>query len=248
MRFVFLAVPLTILSLTGVAHANLVANGDFETSAGFNGNTTNGGQIGYNTNVSGWTVSGGYGFVFTPGSADSVNGVPGQYGGLALWGANNGGLNAITASPTGGNFVGLDGAFQQAPLQQTVNGLVAGNTYALTFYWAGAQQYTYSGATTESFTVSLGGQTLNTATVNDASHGFTGWTKVVFNYTATASSEVLSFLANGTPNGEPPFSMLDGVDLEQTSVPEPSSLALMAGGLGLLGFTFARRRRVDARG
>jgi hypothetical protein len=51
----------------------------------------------------------------------------------------------------------------------------------------------------------------------------------------------LSFLANGTPQGEPPFAVLDGVSLD--IVPEPSSVATMfAGVLGLGVILFARAR------
>ncbi len=46
------------------------------------------------------------------------------------------------------------------------------------------------------------------------------------NFTASGASDLLSFLAVGTPTGEPPFSLLDGVDAE---VPEPSSVLLIAG-------------------
>jgi hypothetical protein len=70
--------------------------------------------------------------------------------------------------------------------------------------------------------------------VTDPSNGFTGWRYTTLIFTATSTSEVLSFLAVGTPSGEPPFSLLDGVSMV---VPEPGSLTLMLGsmiGLGVL--------------
>ncbi len=243
MRYVLLA---AVIVLGGVsqARANLVTNGDFETTTPLLANTSTEGQVGYNISATGWTISGGYTFLFNAGTADTT-GATGQSGNLQLWGPGNGSANGLpAASPTGGNYLALDGAYQQAPIQQTINNLIVGDHYSVSFYWAGAQQYNYSGATTEQFDVSLGSQMQATNIVSDVSHGFTGWARTTFNYTATSTSEVLSFLAQGTPGGEPPFSVLDGVDVEH-NVPEPTSLGLLAGSLCvaacLIG-TRARRR------
>ncbi len=218
-------------SLPAVA-SNLVVNGDFET-------TTNGPnfQFDNNTVATGWTSTG-YNFIFAPGAADTT-GATGQFGNLQLWGPGNGSNNGLPAtSPTGGNFAAADGAFDVAPIQQTINGLTANNSYTVNFWWAGAQQSGFTGATTEQWQVSLGSQTQSTVVLNNASHGFTGWQSQSFTYTATSSSELLSFLAVGTPTGVPPFVLLDGVSLNaNSSVPEPGTLALMGSGLlGVVGF------------
>ena len=144
-------------------------------------------------------------------------------------------------SPNHGNFFGIDGdATYGSPLSQTINGLTVGQKYKVSFDWAATQLRNRYGPTTNQFLVSLGGDTQATPVVAVASQGFDGWYKASFTYTATAGSEVLKFVANGSPAGYPPFALLDGVSL--TAVPEPAMWALMLGGFGLVGAA-ARRRR-----
>ena len=224
------------MSAMSAQAANLVVNGGFEA-------TTNGkGQLGFNTNATSWTNVNGYTFLYTPGTVDS-SGALGESGNVSMWGTNNGGLNAIPNSPTGGNFIAFDGGYKVTPLQQTIIGLVVGQKYDLGFDWGAAQQFGFTGATTDRWQVSLGNETHSTAIISNVSHGFSGWVHQTFTFTATGASEVLSFLAVGTPAGVPPFALLDGVTLA-AAVPEPSTWALMLGGVAVIGF-IARRRRAD---
>lgn len=231
-RSTVVVAALAMAAVITPAHATeLVQNGGFESltnpGLGSAGIGTTGSQ-----NVTGWTSTG-YDFVFTPGTADTT-GASGS--GLKLWGPNNGGSanNHLAASPDGGNFVAMDGAYEVGPLSQTLNGLTPGQKYTVSFYWAGAQQSGYNGATTEQFKVSFGSQTQSTAVLDNENHGFTGWQQENFTFTADGTSDVLSFLAVGTPNGEPPFSLLDGVSVV-ASTPEPSSLALLLTGFAGIG-------------
>ena len=58
-------------------------------------------------------------------------------------------------------------------------------------------------------------------------------------FTATAAQEVLSFLSQGTPSGDPPIALLTDVSI--TKVPEPGTLTVL--GAGLAGLMAVRRRR-----
>lgn len=123
--------------------------------------------------------------------------------------------------------------------------MTVGHTYQLSFYWAGAQQSGFTGATTDKWTASLGAQSFDTSVVALPSHGFTGWSQQTFTYTATSTSELLSFLATGTPSGVPPFALLDGVSLVDTSVPSvPDSASTgVLFGLSALALVAAPRLR-----
>jgi hypothetical protein len=226
---------LALVLFASGAKANLLTNGNFSST------TNGGGQLGYNTTATGWSTTG-YNFLFTSGSADTT-GVTGSNGTLKLWGPGDGSANGLPASsPDGGNYVGADGAYQVGAITQTVSGLTALNSYVVSFYWAAAQQSGFGcvspanpgGCTTDQWQVSLGNQTFSTPVASTGVNqgGFSGWMSQSFVFTATNSTAVLSFLAVGTPSGEPPFALLDGVTLSAT--PEPGTLMLLAGAV-LLG-------------
>jgi hypothetical protein len=244
-RFGFLAATAlcaAALMPAPAAAQNLVQNGSFEqTTATLSGQKITG------TTLTDWTNNDynnsqtpGYNFLYFPGQTNV---------GLQLWGP-------IPNSPDGGNFVGMDGAYQQGVLSQTITGLTAGTFYYLSFDFAGAQQYGFTSATTEQFAVDFTAgstapaptYTCNTTGVqcttvlHDKPEGFTGWNQAGFTFLATSSTETLSFLAIGTPAGQPPFSLLDGVELQ---VPEPSSLVVLAG-LGVMLAARVRRRKASA--
>jgi hypothetical protein len=202
---------------------NLVQNGSFETT------TLTGSNYLSNT-AANWSTNS-YTFLVFPGTAQTGigNGVT-LYRGITYL--------MPTTSPDGGNFVAADGGYQVGPISQTINGLVVGQYYQLSFYQAGAQQQGYDGATTDQFQVTLGSQVQSSALMSNPSHDFSPWTKQTMLFQATQTSEVLSFLAVGTPTGQPPFSLLDGVVL--IAAPEPSYLGVVSA--AFIGLVIYRRR------
>ena len=158
----------------------------------------------------------------------------------------------------------LDGDPQyHSTFSQSISGLTIGDTYTLTFEFAGAQQSGFSGSAnlTNYLHVTFGSTSENTETLTRAnssngSNGvFTGWNSVSMDFVATQTVETLSFLSNGTPNGLPPIALLGNISLTDTTpapspepspVPEPSSIIMTA--IGCAGCAAVRyRRRLNAR-
>ncbi len=250
--------------------AQLIVNGSFEDTTipgsfgvGDGAPPLDGGPYYHHNQATGWTISG-YNFIFTPGTLDTTGSSNG-FQPVTVWGSNNGGSVVLPlTSPSGGNILLADGSIDNGiqlagPISQTVSGLTAGQDYVVSFYWAAAQQFgpNYNGDTTDNWTVYFGSDTSNylnnpfqqTATAAVPSHSFQPWTQESFTFTASSSTQMLTFLAKGTPDGQPPFALLDGVSLLAfNSVPEPSSWMMMVVGFGWIGgFMRARRRPLAGR-
>lgn len=202
-----------------------ITNADFSLSS--NGT----GYLSSSNTLTGWTVNSTYSFLVSASAPTTLGN--GGYGAISLWSA--------TASPLGGNFIASDGGFQTGTITQTLSGLTIGTVYQIGFWQAAGQQSGFTGITTEYWQVGFGGQTRNSTVMTNPSQGFTAWNYQTMSFKATATSQVLSFLAVGTPSGQPPFSLLDGISI--TDIPEPSTLALF----GLSGLLLIRARGVRRR-
>lgn len=242
------------------AVANLVTNGGFEMNGG-------NGELGFNTSATDWSVanpqsptSGSYAFVYNampgpigPGNLSGTTadhpGTTGIFvGDVALWGPDNGSANGLTVSPGGGAFLTASPTFHPGPITQTITGLTPGDNYVLSFDWAAGQQQGFDGATTEGWKATLGGASQSTTLVTLADKGFSGWMPATFEFTANASSEQLSFLAQGGPANPDlqGFSLLDDVSLVASPSPEPATWTFMIVGVGALGVALRQRRRAIA--
>ncbi len=207
------------------ASTDLVKNGSFEQTSLTNSN--------FFSQVADWTTNS-YTFLVFPGTAQTNAG-----NGLTLYGGITNTMPA--SSPDRGNFVAADGAYNVGPISQTITGLVPLADYPVTFYRAGAQQKGYNGATTDRFRVTLGSESKLSAVLTNPSHDFQPWEQQSLTFQASTSTEVLSFLAVGTPAGVPPFTLLDGVSLAAAK-PEPGYLLILGGWL-LCFFAVRMQRR-----
>ncbi len=248
------SLALAPLLSTGVQAANLVQNGGFETNTlpTLNPANASGAEVDnnwhYGNDLPGWTSPGAstYNILFF-GNVANASSIDADTRFTASEPQHlNSNFNSL--SPNGGSFMGLDGdPAANGQLEQTIMGLTSGQKYTLSFDWAGIELSNRTGYNSIQLTGSFGGDAFATSTYsNTASAGqpgsFSDWMNASFTFTADSSSELLSFLAVGTPAGNvPPFALLDGVSL--TAVPEPATWAMMLVGFSGLGYAAFRRRR-----
>jgi hypothetical protein len=242
---------MALAAMVASASAQSVANSSFSsvtttapaTGDGNSQEISNGSYVG--ATVTGWTNgSGDYNIAMINGKNlvdDSFR-------------ANDFSLKGTPFAGSNGNFVALDSDFPQpssliTPFSSTngIVGLTAGDTYTLSFQVATDEQSVINGVANtannydETLTVNIGGtNTPFTLHYTDANAGV--WSTESINFLASASTETLSFLANGGPAGIPSFILIDGatsIGLLSAppggTVPEPGSLALFATGLLGLG-------------
>jgi|GEM_PF-608749 len=219
------SIVLSSVSLSAQALSpNLVLNGGFVPTTGVSANSS--AYVGNSkVTINGWTLtSGAFDFVISDGTTYGTNINAANYGvgKVALYATVTGGVTAAVDSPTGsGWYLASDGTYGTLPsiISQTINGLTVGQNYTLSFYQASAQQSGYTGATTDDFVVTFGSSPSQTSAVmNHASQaGVSAWQLETMSFTAQSTSQLLSFMTQGAPNGEPPFALLTGVSLQSTT-------------------------------
>jgi hypothetical protein len=221
----------------GLANAatNLVNNGGFEsTTNGTNKELTTAAHPDANrTTLSGWSSldpnqNAGFNFVLDSAIANTSASVK--------WMKND-----ISGSLGTGNVFASDSQYHPGTLSQSITGLTDQSLYTLTFSYALTQQVGFDGANYDNFWhVGFGNGSQNTSLLSIADGGFSGWKTATMTFVANGTEQVLSFLAQGTAPGAPPFLLLDNVSLT-SAVPEPSTWGMLLGGLGLVGFLVRRR-------
>lgn len=260
------------------AAGNLVQNGDFEISSPINLGTypTSAGgigQIGNIVNLSNWSKtcifdcagSNGFAFVVDQNADNRISGqaYPNQGGGfpslntpgvstnIFVWGPDYGPnpvQNGFTGSPNGGKFVGIDGDYGRSKITQTISSLTVGNSYTLSFEYAGSQFTDSPGATNQYWEVGVNNSTIQTPGWTNPSQGFTPWQTYSYQFTAAASSFDLDFTAvGGQGTALPPFLLLDNVQILESTPPPPTSvpgpLPVLGAGVAM-GFSRRLRRRI----
>lgn len=219
-------------AMCGGVEANLVTNGSFELAAIQPGSNA---KVAFTTasghQPTGWTVASGGNYLFLdgPGGATSTTGGFAVYPGFP------------SVSPDGGNFIQDDAdPTYSRTISQTLTGLSAGSSYVVSFYQAAGQQNNFAGQTTELWKVGFD-TTYQLSNKFTLPQGVTGpWEHQSMTFVANSASVVLSFLAVGTPQNQPPVAFLDGVSVE-LATPEPSSVISVV--IGVLGTAAVRLRR-----
>ena len=198
----------------GVAHANLLTNGSFETGSftdqGDDTDTFTAGA----TNMTGWTTVGNYVSWIGPANPFSIQAQSGSY------------FLDLTGYQAGAPFGGVS---------QTV-GTAIGGLYTLTFYF-GSDTALYGGPESIKVTAGSASQVFSLTAPTNVST----WTQETFSFTATAATTTITLL--GTDGySDIGLDNVDLEGSAVAAVPEPGSYALMLAGLGVIA-TLARRRQ-----
>ena len=146
-------------------------------------------------------------------------------------------IGAYWTNPAGSKSIDLDG-YNPGSISQTLQNLVATKTYTVKFLLAGNPD---GGAKVKDLNVSVGasGPTLFTFDTTGHTDSNLGWKSETLKFTATSSSELLTF-ASGDGAGSAWGPAIADISVE---VPEPATWAMMLMGFGGLGAAMRMNRR-----
>ncbi len=153
------------------------------------------------------------------------------------------------ASADGGSYLGVQDLDTFLPrvnvkgVTQTISGLTVGDTYSLSF-WSMSNHD--GNGFLQDWQVTFGGQSATGQQTTPNADNLTGtWVQSSMSFTASSTSQALTFLAQYLPGSVPEMLNLDGVvlkDVSVSAVPEPSSWAMLLAALGGV-LAVARLRR-----
>ena len=249
------ALPSLAVAFSAPAFANLITNGGFVPVPSI-GSAKSGLLSVNSTNIPGWTPKaynnhglGFWGGVVGDGNTISVNLDE------ALWAGNSGvrhymnvpNVTSVSSVDGSGWFLNIDSDPRFGnTMEQTVNGLIQGHTYELSFSQA-AGQYApdVDAQITSWWKVGFGSSTWVDSAIMTVAAGapISAWQSQTMTFTASSTSHLLSFLAQGTPVGGPPFALLSGVSLTDTT-PVPGPLPVL-GAAAAFGASRKLRRRIN---
>lgn len=216
---------LILLAAPAVASAQFV-NPGFETPVLANGSYSvfSGGQ-----SLGGWDVVGTQVLLLQTNYVEPGNGIAGA---TQTFNAHSG-LNSLDLTGAGNN--GLT-----AGVQQFVSTAV-GQLYSVSF-WVGKATGGGFYATPSTVDLSIDGGSRVSFTNSGSNPNAIDWQQFSYNFTASSASTLVTFY-NGTPDNS--MVGLDDVSITRavSAVPEPATVALMLGGLPVLGLVARRRRR-----
>ena len=180
----------------------------------------------------------------SPGSFTTLS--AGDSTSLTNWTVVSGNIDYIgtywTAS-NGSRSLDLNGLVPGS-ISQSISGLIAGQTYVVSFDLAGNPA---GGPQPKLITVSTN-ETIFDASFDSSSHSLSsmGWTSESFTFVASGTTDTLTFASNTTDDsGNPSYPTAFGPALDNVSVapvPEPATWAMMILGFLGIGFTAYRRK------
>jgi len=191
----------------------------------------------FDTDTTGYLLTGAIDPYFTV-TANNVDIVGGALAGSLCTGLESGNCLDTDGSPAGMDVSGT--------IMSINIGLIAGDSYVLSFDINGSQR-TYGLSSTTDVTLSGAGNANLVNTAITEPYTFVAATPFTYNFTALSTGNVNLVFASQDPSGQNAGNLLDNITLTNTTsaaTPEPISMLLFGGGLLAVGL-IGRRKKID---